>query len=164
MEEFNPDETFSVNIHEIANTKRLMNITTQLAKRIIDQGYITVGDAISSISDRDLDKLITLIPTDDNMDTLTEQSGELMLISELLAFAEGLPSSNAEDIMTRTSLLTKLLMFESLYRKGIILAYHSNWTLDLDINNDSILVEAIPGITPTSDDFKKLIGPNKNDK
>lgn len=164
MEEFDPDETYSINVQQVIDNKTLLPITRDLAKRISRECYLTVGDYINTMDDVELNYLIDLIPSDDNMATLTEKSGELMLISELLALGEGLPSANAEDIMARTSFFTKLLVFESLYRKGIINAYHENWTLDLDINNNSVLVEAIPGITPTLQDLKKLTGPDKDDK
>lgn len=164
MEEFDPDETYSINVEQVIDNRSLMSITRDLAVRLSKEGYITVGDYITTIDDRDLTCLIDLIPNDDNMATLTEKSGELMLISELLALGEGLPSANAEDIMARTSFFTKLLVFESLYRKGIINAYHENWTLDLDINNNSVLVEAIPGVTPSLEDLKKITGPDKDDK
>lgn len=164
MEEFDPDETYSINVEQVIDNRSLMSITRDLAVRLSKEGYITVGDYITTIDDRDLTCLIDLIPNDDNMATLTEKSGELMLISELLALGEGLPSANAEDIMARTSFFTKLLVFESLYRKGIVNAYHENWTLDLDINNNSVLVEAIPGVTPSLEDLKKITGPDKDDK
>lgn len=164
MEEFDPDETYSINVQQVIDNKTLLPITRDLAKRISKECYLTVGEYIITMDDVELNYLIDLIPTDDNMATLTEKSGELMLISELLALGEGLPSANAEDIMARTSFFTKLLVFESLYRKGIINAFHENWTLDLDINNETILVEAIPGITPSLEDLKKLTGPDKDDK
>lgn len=164
MEEFDPDETYSINVQQVIDNKTLLPITRDLAKRISKECYLTVGEYIITMDDVELNYLIDLIPTDDNMATLTEKSGELMLISELLALGEGLPSANAEDIMARTSFFTKLLVFESLYRKGIVNAFHENWTLDLDINNETILVEAIPGITPSLEDLKKLTGPDKDDK
>lgn len=164
MEDFDPDETYSINVQQVIDNKTLLPITRDLAKRISRESYLTVGEYIITMDDVELNYLIDLIPTDDNMATLTEKSGELMLISELLALGEGLPSANAEDIMARTSFFTKLLVFESLYRKGIINAFHENWTLDLDINNETILVEAIPGITPSLEDLKKLTGPDKDDK
>lgn len=164
MEDFDPDETYSINVQQVIDNKTLLPITRDLAKRISRESYLTVGEYIITMDDVELNYLIDLIPTDDNMATLTEKSGELMLISELLALGEGLPSANAEDIMARTSFFTKLLVFESLYRKGIINAFHENWTLDLDINNETILVEAIPGITPSLEDLKRLTGPDKDDK
>lgn len=164
MDEFDPDETYSINVQQVIDNTTLLPITRDLAKRISKECYLTVGDYITRMDDIELNYLIELIPTDDNMATLTDESSELMLISELLALGEGLPSANAEDIMARTSFFTRLLVFESLYRKGIINAYHENWTLDLDINNNSVLVEAIPGVTPTLEDLKKITGPKKDDQ
>ena len=164
IDEFDPDETYSINVQQVIDNKTLMPITRRLAKRISNDNYLTVGDYIISMEDEDLDYLIDLIPDDDNVAAANDQSSELMLISELLALGEGLPSANAEEIMARTSFFTRLLVFESLYRKGIINAHHENWTLDLDINNNSVLVEAIPGVTPTLEDLKKITGPKKDDQ
>jgi hypothetical protein len=162
MEDFDPDEIFSINVQQIIDNKALLPITRKLAKRISKENYLTVGDYIISIEDEDLEYLIDLIPNEDNVETLTKECTELMLITELLALAEGLPAANAKNIMERTSFFTKLLVFESIYRKGIINAYHENWTLDLDINSDIIIVEAIPGVTPTLEDLNKRIGPESD--
>lgn len=159
MEDFDPDETFTISVQQIIENKTLLPITRKLAKRISKENYLTVGDYIISIEDEDLEYLIDLIPNENNVETLTKECTELMLISELLALAEGLPAANVKNIMERTSFFTKLLVFESIYRKGIINAYHENWTLDLDANSDIIIVEAIPGITPTLEDLNKRIGP-----
>lgn len=167
MEDFDdldPDETYSINVEQVIDNRSLMSMTRDLARKLQKESYVTVGEFITMLDDKDLTCLINLIPNDDNVATLGEKSGELMLMSELLALGEGLPSANVEDIMARTSFFTKLLIFESLYRKGLINAYHENWTLDLDINNETILVETIPGVTPSLDDLKRLTGPDKNDQ
>lgn len=159
MEDFDPDETYSINVQQVIDNKTLLPITRKLAKRINKENYLTVGDFIISMEDEDLEYLIDLIPNEDNEEALTKECTELMLISELLALGEGLPASDVKNIMERTSFFTKLLVFESIYRKGIINAYHENWTLDLDANSDIIIVEAIPGVTPTLEDLNKRIGP-----
>jgi hypothetical protein len=161
MDEFDADEVYTIRVDEIIDNKKLLPITRRLAKKIASHGYITVGEFILVMEDEELEHLIEFIPSanEEAPESYDSVSSELMLLSELLALGEGLPSANVADIITRTSFFAKLLIFESLYRKGIINAFHENWTLDLDINNDSILVECIPGITPTADEIKRLMGP-----
>lgn len=167
--EYDPEETYAVNLDEIIANKSLMPMTRRLAKKIKTDEYITVGDFIVQVGDEELEDLVVLATdalneNEYNDYEVSDGTKEFILLSMLIALGEGLESANSESIFARASFLSRLIVFESLYRKGFINAYHENWTLDLDINNDDVLVEAIPGVTPTSEEFRKMMGYDPDDQ
>lgn len=166
--EYDPEETFAVNVEEVIANKALMPITRKLAKKIQLDGYVTVGDFIIQVGDEELEDLVALatdaLNDDHELYDIKEGTKEFILLSMLIALGEGLDDANSENILARATFFSRLIVFESLYRKGFINAYHENWTLDLDINNDDVLVEAIPGVTPTSEEFRKMMGYDPDDQ
>jgi len=126
---------YSLNYAEIAEYKSLMAVTRMLAKQMMDNPYIVVGDYIKELTDSDLKALMT-----------AEENGQfedLILMSEMLATGEGCDQSPTDETFKeRTNQLVTLLVIESLSRKGLVRVYHENMSFNEDMG-DKVVVEKL---------------------
>ena len=104
------------------------------------EGYITVGSYLQRLSDFDLHELMNICEL--VKDGEDDRVGELLLISEILAAAEGLDPAQVDEITQRMNSFIMLLTVESLHRKGLVQAIHSNMSLGEDAG-DKVIVEKI---------------------
>jgi hypothetical protein len=126
---------YSLNYAEIANHKELMAVTRLLAKQMMANPYIVVGDYIKELSDSDLKALMAAEDSHEYED--------IILMSEMLATAEGCEQSPTDKVFQeRTGQLITLLVIESLGRKGLVRVYHENMSFHEDMK-DKVVVEKI---------------------
>lgn len=139
-EDFNEDGTFSVNLDNIIASNDMMAITKMTAMEAKYEGYITVGSYLQRLSDFDLHELMNICELVKEGED--DRVGELLLISEILAAAEGLDPAQVDEITQRMNSFVMLLTVESLHRKGLVRAIHSNMSLGEDAG-DKVIVEKI---------------------
>lgn len=114
--------SFKVQYNRIISDDAFLSSTRLLAMDIKTRGYILVSEYLQNLPDIDLKTLIHVSERPDDNDF-----GELLLIAEMLATAEGLDSSiDEETIYNRTKMLVAFLAVESLFRKGIIRIFREN--------------------------------------
>lgn len=133
------DIRYTVNYDMLLKSKDVSSIAKLLATKLKENPYTTVGDFLQSLSDSDVDSLLTKIDGDE-----TEKNySDVILISEMLATAEGLDSSKDFDaIMERTNYMVGFLTIESLRRKGLAKIHYENMSFGSDFG-DKIIVEKI---------------------
>lgn len=126
---------YTINLPEVAKYPGILAVTKLLASQIMVNPYLVVGDWIKSLSDSDLNSLNELVDKNEYEDVI--------LIAEMLATGEGLPSAeNEKEFQERTSTLAGFLVLESLNRKGMVKVYHENMSFGDDAG-DKIIVERI---------------------
>jgi len=142
MDNDNFDENghFAVNLEEIASGKHLLAITRLTAMEIKTDGYLTVGRFLQQLSDHDLQEIMNICEKAD--DESNDKIGDILLIAEMLASAEGLEPGDVTSITRRMNAFIMLLTIESLHRRGLVKAYHNNMSLGDDAG-DKIIVERI---------------------
>jgi hypothetical protein len=134
------DGTFSINLDKIIESKDMMGVTKLTAMEAKHEGYLTVGGFLQRLSDFDLHELMSVCEKANSEDN--DDIGNVLVITEILAAAEGLPSATPSEITKRMNAFIMLLTIEALYRKGLVKAYHSNMSLGEDAG-DKIIVEGI---------------------
>lgn len=137
MEKFDKDDVsgYTVNYAEVLKANDVLSVTKLLATQLMQKPYMTVGDFLKSIPDGDL---VTLIDEEGD-----KRLSDHLLISEMLATAEGLDSSkDLEEFRGRSAQLLGFLIIESLKRKGLVKAYYENMSFDESLG-DKIIVEKI---------------------
>lgn len=135
--EFEIGGGYTLNYAEIANHKELMAVTRLLAKQLMVNPYLVVGDYIKELADSDL---VALMNAEEN-----ETFEDLILISEMLATGEGCEQASVEEFKERTNQLVTLLVIESLGRKGLVRVFHENMSFHEDMK-DKVVVEKIEGL------------------
>ena len=119
---------------KIAKDTNSMALTRLLAKRLMENSYITVGDFMLSLSDYDLFALLMLVDKNPN-----PRMVDFILMSEMLAIGEGCePSNNSEGFAKRTGQFTNYIVMESLFRKDLIELEHQNMSFHEDMANKGI--------------------------
>lgn len=131
MDDFNDDETYQINFSKAAKDKELLSVTRLLASQMMHNPYVTVGDFLKSVSDGDLELMIDIIDVGEEH----ENFGDMILMSEMLATGEGLPSGTLDEVTTRVNQFLVMLSVESLYRKGLIQVFHQNMSFGDDMGD-----------------------------
>jgi hypothetical protein len=135
MELFEDGSGFSVNYENLINSKEYLAVTRKLAIDLMAKPYMTVEQFINNLSDGDISQLLEMSVGDDDedadpLDSIAETEknlGDLVLIAEMLAVAEGLESSDGYDmVQNRVSQLIAFLAVESLARKGLVKSHPHN--------------------------------------
>lgn len=125
------DYPFQINYENIIRCDDLMECTRDLARTLKYNPYLSFGDYMNELPTSILDKLLEVADDEEN-----EHFDELVLLSEMLARAEGLDAAqNDEETLTRLKVLMSILAVEGLYRKGMIRAYRENYSFGDDMHN-----------------------------
>ena len=112
------DSTWSIQLDAIIQSRDMSSIVKQLASELKGNQYKTVGSFFNRISDGDLDVLLNKLDSNDHE--------EILLITELLARAEGAGSGSIEQVARNFNVMTVMIAGESLARKGFVEVYHDN--------------------------------------
>lgn len=129
MEEFDDDQTFSINFAQVSKEKSLLSITRLLAVNMMANPYITVGEFLKDIGDSDLDTIGDIIDAGEEH----ENFSDLMLISEMLAVGEGLPQGTVDVMHSRVNMFLTFITCEMLGRKGLIQVVRENMSFGEDM-------------------------------
>lgn len=131
------DDTYLVNYDKIVSDKKLLSSTRLLAASIVAEPYTTVQNYLQGLSDRDLEILMDIAE-----DQYKDEFSELVLVSEMLAQAEGLDPGNIELCTKRTNTLIGFLACESLARKGLVRIHRHNMSFGEEYGS-KIIVERL---------------------
>jgi hypothetical protein len=134
----NKDQEFHLKYDNIIKEKSFLSITRMLAADMTKNPYMTVGDFFKNTSDSDIQHLIKIIDIGDRH----ENFGDLMLISIMLASAEGCEGSNLEEYTTHLNLFANFVVIESLSRKGLVKVRRENMSFGDDLRN-AIIAEKL---------------------
>lgn len=133
MDKFNEETLFNVVIPKVLSDNTKLTVTRLLAASLTAEPYMTVRDFLIGISDKDLETLIDVAEDEES-----KNFGDLILIGEMLAQAEGLDAGNLEVCQKRLSQLVSFLAVESLFRKGLIKIHRQNMSFGEDYGNKII--------------------------
>jgi len=136
--EFDEDEgEFSINYHKVLHQETFLPITRLLAADLIKNQYMPIGDFIKSLKDNSLEELNEISENENH-----PNFEEMILITEMLAAAEGTNFGGTPEVHQRLNMFMTWLIFESLKRKGLVKIYYENLSFGDDMA-DKIVVEKI---------------------
>ena len=131
--------SYNVNFAEVIKHTECLAVTRMLARDIMDNPYMVVGDWFKNLPMSDLTTLSNLAgaePEEANFE-------DLILISMMLATAEGVQVPDTQEgIRKLVAQFTAFLIIESLARKGLVRVYHENMSFGDELG-DKIVVEKI---------------------
>lgn len=142
-EMFEDDGSFTINYSLLIESEDHLDITKNLARKLMKETYITVGEFLDSLHEDEISELLEISEhfksnddeEDDDDDSIEDNHlGDLILISEMLATAEGLDSADStESVHHRISQLVAFLAVESLARKGLVISHKQNMSFGEDM-------------------------------
>jgi hypothetical protein len=135
--EFDEDGEFTINYERVLYEERFLPVTRLLAASLIKNQYMPIGDFIKSLKNDTLEELNVISQDEDH-----PQFEEMILLSEMLAAAEGTNIGGLSDVHQRVNMFTTWLVFESLKRKGLVRIFYENISFGEDMG-EKIVVEKI---------------------
>jgi len=133
---------FDINYANIIMNKECMKITRILAADLQDNPYYTVGQFLKNLNDVDLAELNNIVNCNfkadlDDVDEEEEREtdprmADIVLLAEMLSRGEDVVSKSDEELLTKVNQFMIFISIESLRRKGMVEAYHSNMTFGTD--------------------------------
>lgn len=128
---------YYLDINKISEYSNCLSVTRMLAKRLMENPYMTVKSFLDDLSDIDMAMLVDLIDSKDG------QVDDFLIMAEMLATAEGCSRSETEDeFIQRMQTFINFCVVDSLGRKGFVKVYRENMSFDED-SGSNIIVEKL---------------------
>jgi hypothetical protein len=127
-------------MEKIIRAEGLLPITKSVAKLLLKNQYLSLGKFFKRISDDHLQELMEIIDDADN--EFNDGMEDIVLMTEMLSRAEGVPSESIEDITENVNYFGACVTCVSLERKGLVRVLYDNMSFGKDLD-DQILVEKL---------------------
>ena len=127
-------------MEKIIASDKLLPVTKSVAKMLMRNPYISLGRFFKKLSDENLQVLSEIIEEGDS--EFNEGMEDIVLMTEMLSRAEGVPSQSIEDITENVNYFGACVTCVSLARKGLVRVYYDNMSFGTD-QGEKILVEKL---------------------
>ena len=127
-------------MEKIIESDKLLPITKSVAKMLMRNTYTSLGKFFKKLSDENLEILMEIIDEGDS--EFNDGLEDVVLMTEMLSRAEGVPSQSVEDITENVNYFGACVTCVSLARKGLVRVYYDNMSFGTD-QGDKIIVERI---------------------
>lgn len=127
-------------MEKIIGSDKLLPVTRSVAKMLMRNPYTSLGKFFKKLSDENLEILMEIIDEGDS--EFNERMEDIVLMTEMLSRAEGVPSQSVEEITENVNYFGACITCVSLARKGLVRVYYDNMSFGTD-NGDKMIVEKI---------------------
>ena len=127
-------------MEKIIRAEGLLPITKSVAKMLMKNQYLSLGKFFTRISDENLQTLMEIIDDADN--EFNDGMEDVVLMTEMLSRAEGVPTESIEDITENVNYFGACVTCVSLARKGLVRVYYDNMSFGTD-QGEKVLVERL---------------------
>ena len=127
-------------MEKIIESNKLLPVTKSVAKMLMRNPYTSLGRFFKKLSNENLEILMEIIDEGDS--EFNERMEDIVLMTEMLSRAEGVPSQSVEEITENVNYFGACITCVSLARKGLVRVYYDNMSFGTD-NGDKIIVEKI---------------------
>lgn len=126
---------FAIDMAEVAKYEDLPGVVRNLAKRLMKDGYLTIGQWLSSIAEDDLDILSEMVEVDQDDETYEDASEAIVLMTLMLARSEGIYPESLGELSRYTGAFKMMVAGTTLARKGLVSAFYENMSFGDDAGN-----------------------------
>ena len=127
-------------MEKIIESDKLLPVTKAVAKMLMRNPYTSLGRFFKKLSDENLQALMEIIDEGDS--EFNEGMEDVVLMTEMLSRAEGVPSQCIEDITENVNYFGACITCVSLARKGLVRVYYDNMSFGTD-QGDKVIVERL---------------------
>jgi len=127
-------------MEKIIESDKLLPVTKSVAKMLMRNPYLTLGKFFKKLSDENLQTLLEIIDEGDS--EFNDGIEDIILMTEMLSRAEGVPSQCIEDVTENVNYFGACVTCVSLARKGLVRVYYDNMSFGTD-QGEKILVERL---------------------
>jgi hypothetical protein len=143
---------FDILYDNIIKNKDCLSITRILAADLQANPYYTVGQFLKNLNDVDLAELNDIVNCNfkHDLDEADEEEepetdprmADIVLLAEMLSRGEDVVSKSDEELLAKINQFMIFISIESLRRKGLVEAYHSNMTFGND-SEERVIVKRL---------------------
>ena len=133
-------ENSTPNMEKIIDAEGLLPVTKSVAKMLMRNPYTSLGKFFKKLSDENLQTLMEIIDEGDS--EFNDGMEDVVLMTEMLSRAEGVPSQSIEDITENVNYFGACVTCVSLARKGLVRVYYDNMSFGKD-QGEKVLVEKL---------------------
>ena len=127
-------------MEKIIASDKLLPVTKAVAKMLMRNPYTSLGKFFKKLSDENLQVLSEIIEEGDS--EFNEGMEDIVLMTEMLSRAEGVPSQSIEEITENVNYFGACVTCVSLARKGLVRVYYENMSFGTD-QGEKVLVERL---------------------
>ena len=127
-------------MEKIIESDKLLPVTKSVAKMLMRNPYTSLGKFFKKLSDENLQVLMEIIDEGDS--EFNDGMEDVVLMTEMLSRAEGVPSQCMEDITENVNYFGACVTCVSLARKGLVRVYYDNMSFGTD-QGEKVLVERL---------------------
>jgi phosphoribosyl-ATP pyrophosphohydrolase len=127
-------------MEKIIESDKLLAVTKSVAKMLMRNPYTSLGRFFKKLSNENLEILMEIIDEGDS--EFNERMEDIVLMTEMLSRAEGVPSQSVDEITENVNYFGACITCVSLARKGLVRVYYDNMSFGAD-NGDKMIVEKI---------------------
>ncbi len=127
-------------MEKIIASDKLLPVTKSVAKMLMRNPYTSLGRFFKKLSNENLEILMEIIDEGDS--EFNERMEDIVLMTEMLSRAEGVPSQSVDEITENVNYFGACITCVSLARKGFVRVYYDNMSFGAD-NGDKMIVEKI---------------------
>jgi phosphoribosyl-ATP pyrophosphohydrolase len=127
-------------MEKIIGSDKLLPVTRSVAKMLMRNPYTSLGKFFKKLSDENLEVLMEIIDEGDS--EFNERMEDIVLMTEMLSRAEGVPTESVEEITENVNYFGACVTCVSLARKGLVRVYYENMSFGTD-SGEKIIVERI---------------------
>ena len=127
-------------MEKIIGSDKLLPVTRSVAKMLMRNPYTSLGKFFKKLSNENLEIIMEIIDEGDS--EFNERMEDIVLMTEMLSRAEGVPSQSVEEITENVNYFGACITCVSLARKGLVRVYYDNMSFGTD-NGDKMIVEKI---------------------
>ena len=127
-------------MEKIIESDKLLSVTKSVAKMLMRNPYTSLGRFFKKLSNENLEILMEIIDEGDS--EFNERMEDIVLMTEMLSRAEGVPSQSVDEITENVNYFGACITCVSLARKGLVRVYYDNMSFGAD-NGDKMIVEKI---------------------
>ena len=127
-------------MEKIIASDKLLPVTKSVAKMLMRNPYTSLGKFFKKLSNENLEILMEIIDEGDS--EFNERMEDIVLMTEMLSRAEGVPSQSVDEITENVNYFGACITCVSLARKGLVRVYYDNMSFGAD-NGDKMIVEKI---------------------
>ena len=127
-------------MEKIIESDKLLPVTKSVAKMLMRNPYTSLGRFFKKLSNENLEILMEIIDEGDS--EFNERMEDIVLMTEMLSRAEGVPSQSVDEITENVNYFGACITCVSLARKGLVRVYYENMSFGTD-QGEKILVEKL---------------------
>jgi len=124
-------------MEKIIQAEGLLPITKSVAKMLMKHQYLSLGKFFTKISDENLQILSEIIEEGDS--EFNDGMEDIVLMTEMLSRAEGVPSESIEDITENVNYFGACVTCVSLARKGLVRVFYENMSFGKELGEQTLV-------------------------